>query len=194
MAETFDADVIVVGSGALGANAAYELSKAGKSVIMLEAGERIPRWKILENSRNSSRHFNYNAPYPDMPGAHTTYNQDYLENTGSFALRPGMLKLVGGTTWHWAAACWRYLPSDMKLKSTYGQGRDWPISYDDLEPWYQLAEEALGVVGVDAQDQSGQNGPAFPRAPSPIRCPRGQDLYVPAGRGTPFAAGVPLCA
>ncbi len=178
MAETFDADVIVVGSGALGANAAYELAKAGKSVIMLEAGERIPRWKIVENSRNSSRHFNYNAPYPDMPYAHTTYNQDYLENTGSFALRPGMLKLVGGTTWHWAAATWRYLPSDMKLKSTYGQGRDWPISYDDLEPWYQLAEEALGVVGVDAQDQSGQNGAPFPPRSKPYPLPAEGKTYM----------------
>ncbi len=44
----FDADVVIVGSGALGANAAYQLAKAGKSVIMLEAGPYVPRWKVVE--------------------------------------------------------------------------------------------------------------------------------------------------
>ena len=104
METQFDADVIVVGSGALGANAAYELAKAGKSVIILEAGLRIPRWKIVENFRNSSKKQNYNAPYPNEAWAHTSYDAEYIDNTGSFEFRPGMLKLVGGTTWHWAAA------------------------------------------------------------------------------------------
>ncbi|MBT0667351.1 GMC family oxidoreductase [Novosphingobium profundi] len=178
MAETFDADVIVVGSGALGSNAAYELAKAGKSVILMEAGLRIPRWKIVQNSRNSSRRSDYNRPYPDVEWARTTESDEYLENTGSFDLRPGMLKLVGGTTWHWAAATWRYLPSDMKLKSTYGVGRDWPISYDDLEPWYQRAEEALGVVGSDEQDQSGQGGGAYPPRSKPYPLPPEGKTYM----------------
>ena len=104
MAE-YDADVIVVGSGALGANAAYELARQGKSVIILEAGLRIPRWKIIENYRNSSKKQNYNAPYPNEPWAHTSYDEEYIDNTGSFDFRPGMLKVVGGTTWHWASAC-----------------------------------------------------------------------------------------
>jgi choline dehydrogenase-like flavoprotein len=67
MATQFDADVIVIGSGALGSNAAFELAKQGKSVIILESGERIPRWKILENFRTSSRKSNYNDPYPNGP-------------------------------------------------------------------------------------------------------------------------------
>ncbi|QJU59963.1 GMC family oxidoreductase [Sphingomonas sp. AP4-R1] len=178
MAETYDADVIVVGSGALGSNAAYELAKAGKSVILLEAGIRIPRWKIVENSRNSSRRDNYNAPYPNMAWAHTSYEEEYLENTGPFDFRPGMLKLVGGTTWHWAAACWRYLPNDMKLKTLYGVGRDWPIDYDTLEPYYQRAEEALGVVGSNEQDQSGQGGSAFPPRSKPYPLPPEGKTYL----------------
>jgi choline dehydrogenase-like flavoprotein len=178
MAEQYDADVIVVGSGALGSNAAYQLAKAGKSVILMEAGERVPRWKIVQNSRNSPRRGNYNEPYPNMPWALTTNQDDYLENTGSFPFKPGMLKLVGGTTWHWAAATWRYLPSDMKLKSTYGVGLDWPISYDDLEPYYQRAEEALGVVGSDDQDQSGQGGGAFPPRSKPYPLPPEGKTYL----------------
>ena len=174
----YDADVIVVGSGALGANAAHQLAKAGKSVIILEAGVRIPRWKIVENFRNSPAQRNFNAPYPSEPWAPTTYNPDYIENTGSFAFLPGMLKIVGGTTWHWAAACWRYIPNDMKLKSIYGVGRDWPISYDDLEPWYGRAEEALGVVGSDEEDQSGQGGAAFPHRSKPYPLPPEAKTYI----------------
>ncbi|TCV92088.1 choline dehydrogenase-like flavoprotein [Luteibacter rhizovicinus] len=167
----YDADVIVIGSGALGSNAAYELAKKGRSVIMLEAGSRIPRWKIVENYRTSPRKHNFNDPYPNQPWAHTTEEPDYIENTGSFKFLPGMLKLVGGTTWHWAAACWRYLPNDMKLKTLYGVGRDWPIDYDTLEPYYQRAEEALGVSGNDQEDQSGQGGKAWPPRSKPYPLP-----------------------
>lgn len=133
MNQHYDADVIVIGSGALGSIAATHLARKGKSVTILEAGENIPRWKIVENFRNSSKKGNYNSPYPNEPWAHHSYDEQYIENTGSFDFRPGMLKLVGGTTWHWAAACWRYLPNDMKLKTLYGVGRDWPMEYGELE-------------------------------------------------------------
>lgn len=178
METQFDADVIVVGSGALGANAAYELARQGKSVIILEAGVRIPRWKIVENYRNSSKKQNYNAPYPNEAWAHTSYDADYIDNTGPFEFRPGMLKLVGGTTWHWAAAAWRYIPNDMKLRSTYGVGRDWPIDYAELEPWYGRAEVALGVAGTGEEDQSGQAGAPFPARSTPYPLPPEGKTYL----------------
>jgi choline dehydrogenase-like flavoprotein len=82
-----------------------------------------------------------------------------------------MLKLVGGTTWHWGGACWRNLPNDFKLKSTYGVGRDWPIGYEDLEPWYHQAEIRMGVSGDDHADYSGKGGAPYPprKEPFPIR-------------------------
>ncbi|WP_238393702.1 NAD(P)-binding protein [Serratia sp. 3ACOL1] len=96
MSKHYDADVIVIGSGALGSNAATLLARSGKAVIILEAGEKIPRWKIVENFRNSAKKANYNSPYPNEPWAHHSYDEQYIENTGSFDFRPGMLKLVGG--------------------------------------------------------------------------------------------------
>lgn len=156
----YDADVIVIGSGVLGSLAAWSLARRGHSVIILEAGPRMERWQIVERFRNNPEKSDFNRPYPEQAWAPKSYggavSDTYLENTGSFEFKPGMLRLIGGTTWHWAAAAWRYLPSDMKLHSTYGVGRDWPISYEDLEPWYQLAEEALGVCGSNTDDQSGR--------------------------------------
>lgn len=177
MASEYDADVIVVGSGALGSNAAFELARQGRSVIILEAGEHIPRWKIVENFRTSPRKDNFNDPYPNQPWAMTSFTPGYIDNTGSFDLLPGMLKLVGGTTWHWGGATWRYLPNDMKLNSVYGVGRDWPIGYDELEPWYVRAEYALGVAGSDTDDQSGQGGAAFPPRSRPYPVPPEADTY-----------------
>lgn len=179
MAETqYDADVIIVGSGAVGSNAANELVKQGKSVIILEAGQRVPRWKLVENFRNSPRKYDFNEPYPNSPWAPTSYAKDYIENTGSFAMLPGMLKLVGGTTWHWGGATWRYLPNDMKLKTLYGVGRDWPIEYDELEPYYTRAEIELGVSGSDTEDQSGQGGKAFPPRSKPYPVTPEPDLFL----------------
>lgn len=177
MATQYDADVIVIGSGALGNNAATELARQGKSVIILEAGERIPRWKIVENFRTSARKTDFNAPYPDQPWAPTTHQEHYIENVGEFDLLPGMLKLVGGTTWHWAAATWRYIPSDMKIRTLYGVGRDWPIEYEELEPYYVRAEKAMGVSGSDSDDQSGKNKQPWPPRSEPYPVPPEAESY-----------------
>ena len=67
MTMQYDADVIVVGSGAVGSNVANDLAARGKSVIMLESGEWVPRWKIVENFRSSPRKGNYDDPYPNQP-------------------------------------------------------------------------------------------------------------------------------
>ncbi|WP_026879275.1 GMC family oxidoreductase [Ignatzschineria larvae DSM 13226] len=178
MSKEYDYDIIIVGSGALGANVARVLAERNHSVAILEAGEKIPRWKILENFRNSPRKGNLNSPYPNAPWARHSFDDDYIENTGSFEFKPGMLKLVGGTTWHWAAFTWRYLPNDMKINTLYGVGRDWPIEYDDLEPFYTKAEYALGVAGNDTQDQSGHNQGPFPPRSKPYPLPPEQDNYL----------------
>ncbi|QHI95060.1 FAD-binding protein [Aristophania vespae] len=178
MTTQYDADVIIVGSGALGSNAAHALAEKGKSVILLETGNWIPRWKIVENFRSSPRKGNHDDPYPNTPWAPVSFDPNYIENTGSFQFLPGMLHLVGGTTWHWAAATWRLLPNDFKMKTLYGVGRDWPISYDDLESWYVKAEYALGVAGSDIEDQSGQGRKSvYPPRSTPYPVPPEAETY-----------------
>jgi choline dehydrogenase-like flavoprotein len=75
---------------------------------------------------------------------------------------------VGGTTWHWNAVAWRFLPNDFKLKSRYGVGRDWPIDYDTLEPYYYQAEVELGVAGLNNIDLGSPRAHPFPMDPVPL--------------------------
>ncbi|MDN0082753.1 GMC family oxidoreductase [Crenobacter sp. SG2305] len=152
MSDNLSADVVVIGSGVAGALVAHQLASAGASVLMLEAGPRLERWRIVENFRNQADKDDFQRPYPAAKHApHPEYapDNDYLILKGpdakSYASQ--YLRVVGGTTWHWAASAWRFLPNDFTMKSTYGVGRDWGISYDDLEPYYYRAEVELGVSG-----------------------------------------------
>jgi choline dehydrogenase-like flavoprotein len=152
------ADLIVVGSGVVGCLIAEQALDAGISVLMLEAGPRVDRWRIVENYRNlppSLRNFHWNAPYPPKPwaphletrGEHE--QEEYLQLAGpnARAYLQGYVRYAGGATWHWAGICWRNTPEDMRMKSLYGVSRDWPFEYAVLEPYYTRAEYALGVCG-----------------------------------------------
>jgi choline dehydrogenase-like flavoprotein len=150
MANANSADVVVVGSGVAGSLVAYQMASAGASVILLEAGPRIPRWQIVENFRNSPAKADFASPYPSTPYApHPLYSPEnhYMIQKGEQPYDSQYLRLVGGTTWHWAAAAWRLLPADFRIKTLYGVGRDWPFPYETLEPWYNAAEAELGVSG-----------------------------------------------
>ena len=168
----YDADVIVIGSGVTGALTAYELAKAGKNVLILEAGDRVERWKAIEKYRSlPDKSIANNSPYPNREWAPNPIGGKYLEQKGPVGFATTYVRMVGGTTWHWDSATWRLLPNDFKLKSVYGRGRDWPISYNDLEPYYYRAEVEMGVNGYDVEDQSGQGASHFPPRSAPYPTP-----------------------
>jgi len=150
------ADVVIIGAGVVGAMIADQLVGEGQSVAMLDSGPRIDRGQVVENWRDmpikSRAGSDYQGLYPQNPYAPAPLYfppNDYIDLSGpdgqSYA--QDYIRAVGGTTWHWAASCWRHLPVDFRMKSAYGVGRDWPISYDDLEPYYCRAEEEMGVSG-----------------------------------------------
>jgi fructose 5-dehydrogenase large subunit len=170
---SLSADVVIVGAGAAGSIAALELASSGLSVLVLDAGPRVTRGEIVENFRNAPITTRaLTTPYPPKPWAlsSTFYNVDgkvldYLQVSGpdGDAYQTDYMRVVGGTTWHWAGCAWRHLPNDFRLKSTYGVGRDWPISYDDLEPYYYRAEQVWGVCGPDPLNGPGQEFLGSPR-------------------------------
>ncbi|MET3132020.1 choline dehydrogenase-like flavoprotein [Oxalobacteraceae bacterium GrIS 1.11] len=150
MNASLSADVVIVGSGVAGALVAHQMAQAGASVLVLEAGPRLERWRIVENYRNTPAKDDFMAPYPSSrhaPHPQYTPENNYLIFKGSHKYNSQYIRAVGGTTWHWAASCWRLLPNDFRMRSTYGVGRDWPIGYDELEAYYYRAELELGVSG-----------------------------------------------
>jgi choline dehydrogenase-like flavoprotein len=74
---------------------------------------------------------------------------------------------VGGTTWHWQGTAMRFLPSDFRLRSLHGVGHDWPIDYDELEPWYVEAEKEIGVAGDPQDDLDSPRSAPYPLPPIP---------------------------
>jgi glucose dehydrogenase len=145
------ADVIIVGAGIAGALVATDLARRGVSVAILEAGVHVDRAEAVRRFQKSSvrvpesaypnlRH----APRPTVIDPNGYYVQTGPENFGSTYER-----VVGGSTWHWLGTALRLVPNDFRMRSVYGVGEDWPITYDELEPWYGKAEREIGVSGVD---------------------------------------------
>lgn len=167
MAASLSADFVVIGSGIIGSLTARKLLQQGASVIILEAGPRVSRDQLVARFRNSPRRSDWMSPYPFIPSApHPIYQPEdngYLVQAGPYPYAAEYIRVVGGTTWHWAAHAWRNVPNDFKIYSLYGVGVDWPISYDDLEPYYQEAEEIMGVSG--APNTGSPRSKPFPMEP-----------------------------
>lgn len=154
-------DAIIVGSGAAGGIAAHVLVNRGLNVLLLEIG---PKW-----DRNTIFHTEHSWPY-EMPfrglGKPGQYDglwkvSAYTEHlyvhprVDRYATAPGSdfhwtrIHAVGGRTTTWARVSLRMSEFDLKPKSLQdGAGEDWPISYQDLAPYYDKAEDLMGVFGT----------------------------------------------
>ncbi len=167
MAEQLSADFVVVGSGIIGSLVALKLAQAGASVLILEAGPRVTRGELVARFRNSPRRSDWMSPYPPAEWApHPMYrpkDNGYLVQAGPYPYPAEYIRQYGGTTWHWAAHAWRNVPNDFKIHSLYGVGVDWPISYEDLEPFYQESEVLMGVSG--APNTGSPRAQPFPMEP-----------------------------
>lgn len=209
------ADVAIVGAGVVGALIAERLAREGYAVLMIDAGLRLDRGQIVENWRNmpfaNRVGSDYQGLFPQSSLAPAPLywpknNYVALSGPNGDGFQQGYLKAVGGTTWHWAASSWRHLPVDLRMRSAYGVGRDWPISYEDLEPFYVLAEEQLGVAGPNdpALQSPSQRSKPYPMDMVPwgyadkrvaeVVNPHGWNLVpIPQGRSTRPWKGRPTC-
>lgn len=167
MAQDISADILIIGTGVAGALVGAKLAQQGFRVAFLESGKRIDRYEAVEKFWNAAIKVPESA-YPNDPTApHPEAHliNDYYQQMGPEPFRSTYIKVVGGTTWHWLGTTLRNLPSDFKLKSLYGHGVDWPIDYDDLEPFYHAAEQELGVAGDSAEDLGSPRSGDFPMPP-----------------------------
>ena len=143
-----EVDVCIVGSGAGGAPMALELGKAGLKVVVLEKGAHYQAKdfvhdEILNSRRNFFMPLPWDEPHLLRAGANAPFSRT---NEGWTA------NCVGGGTVHMSGYFYRLKPMDFRLKTELGAIKganlaDWPISYDELAPFYDQAEEELGVSG-----------------------------------------------
>jgi len=167
-------DVIIVGSGAGGGVAAHVLALAGAKICMLEAGEWFDCTK-----QSSMFEWPYNAPHrgassrakpfgyfdATLEGGWEVPGEPYTMAEGS-TWRWWRARMLGGRTNHYGRISLRMGPYDFKPYSRDGKGFDWPISYEDLAPYYDKAEELIGVFGTQEGLENTPDG-KFQPAPAP---------------------------
>ena len=155
-------DVCVIGSGPAGALVANELAGKGHDVVVLEAGPRFDFESRPERMERAIRPTFSNDAVWEMGGA-----RDAFSSSGprQYPLNAARAKGVGGSTLRWQGMVMRLHAADFERRSREGVGADWPLSYDDLRPYYARAERELGVAGA---------------ADNPFAPPRNEPFPLPA--------------
>jgi choline dehydrogenase-like flavoprotein len=171
-------DVIVVGSGAAGGQAAYTLAMDGARVLMLEAGRnydprtetpmfQTPEQAPLRGAGTPDKPFGFYDATID--GGWTVPGEPYTnasEESGR-QFKWWRARMLGGRTNHWARHALRNGPYDFKPKSRDGLGFDWPIAYEDVAPYYDKVEMLIGVYGSSDGLENTPDSPAGVLQPPP---------------------------
>lgn len=170
-----DFDVCIVGSGAGAGPVIYELSKAGYKVVVLEKGPWFKTENFAKDEMSATRRSVYTPNLKDEKHVLVTQKDDgkwYQQSTEKSGRDFWNGNVVGGSSNFMSAYFHRLKPVDFKLLSTYGpiEGAnlmDWPIEYEELEPYYTKAEEVVGVSGkvVEHPFLEPRSTPDFPFAP-----------------------------
>jgi choline dehydrogenase-like flavoprotein len=158
-------DILVVGSGASGGWIAKEVTERGLSVLMLEAGppriptrdftEHISPYQLKFRGFGNQQQLLRTQPIQRLCYACDEYSHQFFINDAEHpytfpADKPFMWirgRQVGGKTFCWARESYRSTDTEFKAASRDGFGEDWPISYAELEPYYDRVEEFIGVSG-----------------------------------------------
>jgi len=175
-------DVLIVGSGIAGVLIAWRLGRAGKKVLILEAGEALPA--DINGYMNTFLEATAKVPESPYPPALFTGKDltdpgtvnagrptvlslgakgkfgDWQDPKQAYLIQKGPLpfgstyeRINGGTVRHWLGTSLRFVPSDFEMKSRFNRFVDWPIKYRHLERWYGEAEKDIGV-SADVADQN----------------------------------------
>jgi choline dehydrogenase-like flavoprotein len=179
--------VVVIGSGASGGMAAWNLTRKGVDVLLLDAGDKFDRakywthvtpWDARERGQRGERPPSFFLDTKEQP---------YLTPEG----RPFELTRVwghGGKTNVWGRVSLRYAELDLKAAERDGWEIPWPIAYKDIAPYYDEVEQLIGVCGGTDDSDSLPGGRFLQPAPAP-RCGERLVMRAAARMGTPAVAG-----
>ena len=175
-------DVCIIGSGVAGGTAAKVLTEGGLNVVLLEAGPPLVPAKDFKEHM-----WPYDLPHrgEGVGGKHRSglesVGDEFLAPNGFWSIEgepyttaPGSTfywfrsRIVGGRTNHWGRIALRFAPVDFKARSHDGMGDDWPISYEDVAPYYDKVESYIGVFGSKENIPSAPDGVFMP--PPKPRC------------------------
>ena len=178
-ADTLDMryDIVIVGGGVTGAVLAKVVAelacrdRKSVSILILEAGTGFAGgdathtaylnryYGALIKTPNAPYPVSSNAPSPEDLPLLAAPDDRYLVQRGPVSFGSNNLRMLGGTTHHWMGLSPRMLPADFEMRTRHRVGVDWPISYDDLRPFYAKAEWELGVAA-----NVGDQGKIYPGA------------------------------
>jgi len=186
--ETFD--VVIVGSGAGGGMAAYALTRAGARVMMLEAGGpwdnatdgAMMRWPYetpRRGARIPTRHF---GEFDACIGGWDLEGEPYTRAPGT-EFSWWRARMVGGRTNHWGRISLRFGPDDFRRGDLDGLSPNWPITYDDIRPWYDRLDRLVGLFGSVENIHNQPDGiflpPPRPRAYELLVMDASRQLNIP---------------
>lgn len=160
MRKDIETDIAIVGSGPVGAATAWRLAVAGLSPLIIEKGpvfdaSALERdradWELRRATELSSNPNIRGAPFDDPVDDRDT------------PIKPMFAHGTGGTSLHWSAHVPRFRPEDFRVHSLDGVARDWPISWHDLAPFYELVEQQWGTAFLPGDPSGGpKQGKAKP--------------------------------
>ena len=152
-----EADVVIIGGGITAAMVAEKLTdERDVDVLVVEAGT---------HSTPLERRFGTRQRYMDY--GENPWADDHVEDQSATGIMSRSM-VVGGQALHWGATTPRFTPEDFRHRSLFGVHVDWPVDYETLDPFYQEAEERIGVAGEQGPEPLDPRSAPFPMPPVPL--------------------------
>ena len=157
MRRVIESDICIIGSGITAALLAEKLAEQRPaSITVVEAGdETVP----LADRRAARERL---LAYGESP-----WGSDHIDDQSAEGIQSRSMQ-VGGMAMHWGGVTPRFSPEDFRTKSLYGVGDDWPITYEELDPFFQEAEERMGIAGEQGPPALDPRGKPFPMPALPL--------------------------